>query len=53
MQRNRDAEEPDVLSALVRVCGGAVRVTCGSTRKIVVDKRSPKPPFYRHIFCNE
>jgi hypothetical protein len=34
MQRNRDAEEPDVLIALVRVCGGAVRVNCGSTRNM-------------------
>jgi hypothetical protein len=31
-QRSRDTEEPDVFIALVRVCGGAVRVTCGSTR---------------------
>jgi len=34
MQQNCDAEEPDVLIALVRVCGGAVRVTCGSTRNL-------------------
>jgi len=34
MQRNRDTEEPDVFIALVRVCGGAVRVTCGSTRSL-------------------
>ena len=31
---NACSEEPDALIALVRVCGGAPRVTGGSTRKI-------------------
>ena len=31
---NACPEEPDALIALVRVCGGAPRVTGGSTRKI-------------------
>jgi len=30
---NACSEEPDALIALVRVCGGAPRVTGGSTRK--------------------
>ena len=30
---NAYGEEPDALIALVRVCGGATRVTGGSTRK--------------------
>ena len=30
---NAYEEEPDALIALVRVCGGATRVTGGSTRK--------------------
>ena len=44
-QRNRDTEEPDVLVALVRVCGGAVRVTCGSTRRL-------KPPIAPYPAAN-
>jgi hypothetical protein len=35
-------EEPDALIAHVRVCGGAGRVTTGSTRKIV-------PPWETHV----
>ena len=31
---NACSEEPDALIAIVRVCGGAPRVTGGSTRKI-------------------
>ena len=32
---NACPEEPDALIALVRVCGGAPRVTGGSTRKLL------------------
>ncbi len=33
---NACPEEPDALIALVRVCGGAPRVTGGSTRKLTL-----------------
>ena len=33
-------EEPDALIALVRVCGGAPRVTGGSTRKLTLTRLS-------------
>ena len=40
------SEEPDALMALVRVCGGAPRVTGGSTRKpknLTPNPQSPNP----------
>ena len=36
---NACPEEPDALIALVRVCGGAPRVTGGSTRKLTLTKK--------------
>ena len=37
---NACPEEPDALVALVRVCGGAPRVTGGSTRKLTLTRLS-------------
>jgi len=42
---NACSEEPDALIALVRVCGGAPRVTGGSTRKNARKQRLGREPF--------
>ena len=43
---NACPEEPDALIALVRVCGGAPRVTGGSTRKIETADYADYADFY-------
>ena len=44
---NACPEEPDALVALVRVCGGAPRVTGGSTRKSTLSETISKIPILR------
>ena len=44
---NACLEEPDALIALVRVCGGAPRVTGGSTRKNALKSKAEGRTFWR------
>src|SRR5881628_3705305 len=48
-------EEPDALIAHVRVCGGAGRVTVGSTRKCLVwyIRRGTIPPYHQAILVQQ
>jgi hypothetical protein len=46
---NACSEEPDALIALVRVCGGAPRVTGGSTRKNARKSKAQVEPFSRNL----
>src|SRR6185295_4902966 len=48
-------EEPDALIAHVRVCGGAGRVTVGSTRKGIIGDigRGTVPPYHQAILVEQ